>query len=84
MFKSLAEPKQSRIDAGHFMPDHLDMMLAIPPKYTVSQVLGFNLGKECVPLGQGVGGVQARLATSWGGIPGREDILSRRSGAMRC
>lgn len=36
----LAEQKQSRIVEGHLMPDHVHMLIAITPKYTVSQVVG--------------------------------------------
>ncbi len=33
----LAEQKECRIEAGHLMPDHVHMMISIPPKYAVSQ-----------------------------------------------
>ena len=32
------------------MPDHVHMMLAIPPKYAVSQVVGFIKGKSAIHL----------------------------------
>jgi REP element-mobilizing transposase RayT len=31
------------------MPDHVHMMLAIPPKYAVSQVIGYIKGKSAIP-----------------------------------
>jgi putative transposase len=37
----LAEQKQSRIEEGHLLPDHVHMLISIPPKYAVSQVIGF-------------------------------------------
>jgi putative transposase len=37
VFRKLAEQKESRIEEGHLMPDHVHMMIAIPPKYAVSQ-----------------------------------------------
>jgi putative transposase len=40
VFKRLAAQKESRIEEGHLMPDHVHMMIAIPPKYAVSQVVG--------------------------------------------
>jgi putative transposase len=40
VFRRLAEQKESRIEEGHFMPDHVHMMISIPPKYAVSQVVG--------------------------------------------
>jgi putative transposase len=41
VFRRLAEQKESRIEEGHLMPDHVHMMIRIPPKYAVSQVIGF-------------------------------------------
>ena len=39
VFRRLAEQKGSRIEEGHLMPDHVHMMISIPPKYAVSQVI---------------------------------------------
>ena len=33
VFRKLAVPKESRIEEGHLLPDHVPMMIAIPPKY---------------------------------------------------
>ena len=41
VFRRLAEQKESRIEEGHLMSDHVHMMISIPPKYAVSQVIGF-------------------------------------------
>ena len=50
VFRKLAEQKESRIEEGHLMPDHVHMMIAIPPKYAVSQVVvaggGIYQGQE--------------------------------------
>lgn len=32
------------------MPDHVHMMLSIPPKYAVSQVVGYIKGKSAIHL----------------------------------
>ena len=50
VFRKLAEQKESRIEEGHLMPDHVHMMIAIPPKYAVSQVIGFIKGKSAIHL----------------------------------
>ena len=50
MFRKLAEQKESRIEEGHLMPDHVHMMISIPPKYAVSQVIGFIKGKSAIHL----------------------------------
>src|SRR6516165_5257548 len=44
VFRALAQQKESRIEEGHLLPDHVHMMIAIPPKYAVSQVVGFIKG----------------------------------------
>jgi putative transposase len=48
VFRKLAEQKESRIEEGHLMPDHVHMMISIPPKYAVSQVIGFIKGKSAI------------------------------------
>jgi len=50
LFRKLAEQKESRIEEGHLMPDHVHMMIAIPPKYAVSQVVGYIKGKSAIHL----------------------------------
>src|SRR5271166_1280403 len=35
---------------GHLLPDHVHMMLSIPPKYAVSQVVGYIKGKSAIHL----------------------------------
>jgi putative transposase len=46
VFRKLALQKESRIAEGHLMSDHVHMMISIPPKYAVSQVIGFIKGKK--------------------------------------
>ncbi len=48
VFRRLAEQKESRIEEGHLMSDHVHMMISIPPKYAVSQVVGFIKGKSAI------------------------------------
>jgi putative transposase len=50
VFRRLALQKESRIEEGHLMPDHVHMMIAIPPKYAVSQVIGYIKGKSAIHL----------------------------------
>ena len=48
VFHRLAKQKESRIEIGHVMSDHVHMMISIPPKYSVSQVIGFIKGKSAI------------------------------------
>jgi Transposase IS200 like len=41
VFHQLAVQKESKVEEGHLMPDHVHMLLSIPPKYAVSQMAGF-------------------------------------------
>jgi putative transposase len=50
VFRRLAEQKDRRIEEGHLMSDHVHMMIRIPPKYAVSQVIGFIKGKSAIHL----------------------------------
>jgi len=50
VFRKLAEQKESRILEGHLMVDHVHMLIAIPPKYAVSQVVGYIKGNSAIHL----------------------------------
>ena len=50
VFRRLARQKESVIEEGHLMPDHVHMMISIPPKYAVSQVVGFIKGKSAIHI----------------------------------
>lgn len=50
VFRDLAQHKESRIEEGHLMADHVHMMIAIPPKYPVSSVVGYIKGKSAIHL----------------------------------
>ena len=50
VFRRLAEQKESRIEEGHLLADHVHMLISIPPKYAVSQVIGFIKGKSAIHL----------------------------------
>lgn len=50
VFHDLASRKECRIEEGHIMVDHVHMMISIPPKYSVSQVVGYIKGKSAIHL----------------------------------
>jgi putative transposase len=50
VFHRLARQKESLIEEGHMMADHVHMMISIPPKYAVSQVVGFIKGKSAIHI----------------------------------
>jgi putative transposase len=50
VFRRLAEQKESKIEEGHLLIDHVHMMIAIPPKYSVAQAIGYIKGKSAIHL----------------------------------
>ena len=50
LFRTLAEQRESTVEEGHLMPNHVHMLLSIPPKYAVSQVVGYIKGKSAIQI----------------------------------
>jgi putative transposase len=50
VLRRLAEQRESRVEEGHLMPDHVHMMISIPPKYSVAQVIGYLKGKSAIHI----------------------------------
>jgi putative transposase len=50
LFKDLALRQESQVLEGHLLPDHVHMLISIPPKYAVSQVVGFVKGKSAIQI----------------------------------
>ena len=44
----LAGQKESRIEEGHLLSDHGQMLISVPPKYAASPVVGFIKGKSAI------------------------------------
>jgi putative transposase len=55
VFRRLARQKESEIEEGRMMADHVHMMIAIPPKYSVAQVIGFIKGKSAIYIARHFG-----------------------------
>ena len=58
MFRELARQKESRVEEGHLQADHAHMLLSIPPKYAVAQVVGYLKGKSAIHIARTYGGRQ--------------------------
>lgn len=50
LLHSLARQKESKIQEGHLQPDHIHILISIPPKYSVAQVIGFIKGKSAIHI----------------------------------
>ena len=58
VFRQLAERKESQILEGHLIVDHVHMLISIPPKYAVAQVIGYLKGKSAIHIARTAGGRQ--------------------------
>jgi putative transposase len=50
VFRELAQRQESEVLEGHLMTDHVPMLLSIPPKHSVSNVMGFMKGKSAIHI----------------------------------
>ena len=50
LFHELARQRESKIEEGHLMPDHVHILISIPPKYSVAEVMGFMKGKSAIQI----------------------------------
>ena len=54
VFHRLAAQKGCKIEEGHLMPDHIHMLISIPPKQAVASILGFVKGKSSLWVAQNI------------------------------
>jgi putative transposase len=50
LLRELARQRESEIEEGHMMGDHVHILISIPPKYAVSQVVGYIKGKSAIHI----------------------------------
>ncbi|MDP6677207.1 MAG: IS200/IS605 family transposase [Pirellulales bacterium] len=50
VFRRLARQRECKIEEGHLLADHVHMMISIPPKYAVAQVVGYIKGKSAIHI----------------------------------
>lgn len=50
LLKDLAAQKECKILEGHLVLDHVHILISIPPKYSVSQAVGFIKGKSAIAI----------------------------------
>ena len=54
VFHELARCKECQIEEGHLMSDHVHILISIPPKYSVAEVIGYLKGKRSIWVAQNV------------------------------
>ena len=55
VFRDLAQQRESKIEEGHLMSDHVHKLISIPLKYAVSQMVGYIKGKSAIHLARTYG-----------------------------
>jgi putative transposase len=50
LFQQLCRQKEIGLIEGHVMPDHIHMLLSIPPKFSVAMVVGYLKGKSAIQI----------------------------------
>ncbi len=58
IFHELAKRKDCKILEGHLMRDHVHICISIPPKYSVSNVVGYIKGKAAIHIAKNFKGRQ--------------------------
>ena len=58
IFRELAQQRACKVVEGHLMIDHVHMCLSVPPKYSVSNVVGYIKGKSAISIDRHFGGRQ--------------------------
>ena len=50
VIRDLASQKECRVEEGHLRSDHIHVLISIPPKHSVSQIVGFIKGKSAIHI----------------------------------
>lgn len=85
VFRALAREKESEIIEGHLMPDHVHMLLSVPPEYAVAQVVGYIKGKSAIHIARVYAGGRRNFVGQhfwarayWVSTVGRDEASVRR------
>ena len=69
VFHELASQRRSQILEGHMVQDHVHMLIRIPPKYSVAEVIGYLKGKSAIAVARQFGARKRNFNGEqfWGG-----------------
>ncbi len=62
VLRELAQHKESEILEGRMLLDHVHLLIAIPPQYAVSQVVGYVKGKSAIHIARAYLGRERNFA----------------------
>jgi len=85
VIRELAGQKECLVEEGHLMADHVHMMISIPPKYSVAQVMGYIKGKTAIHIARVYAGRRRSFVGQqfwargyWVSTVGRDEAAVRR------
>ena len=61
VLRRLARQRESDVEEGHLLADHVHMMISIPPKHSVADVIGYIKGKSAIHIAREFAGSAAQL-----------------------
>jgi putative transposase len=62
IFHGLFRQKECVVVEGHLMSDHVHVLVSMPPKYAVSQVVGFVKGKSAIHIARNHAGHRRNMS----------------------
>ena len=85
IFRELAGQRECEIIEGHLMIDHVHLLISVPPKYAVAQVMGFINGKSAIHIARVYAGRRRNFAGQhfwargyWVSTVGKNEAAVRR------
>jgi putative transposase len=58
IIRQLCRQKDVELIEGHAMPDHIHLVLSVPPKYSIAMVLGYLKGKSAIHIHRAIHGIK--------------------------
>jgi putative transposase len=80
ILRELCQQRGIELLEGKTMPDHVHMLLSVPPKYSIAHTIGFLKGKSAVRIHRNVLKTKALCSVA---AFGQEDTVSARLAGMK-
>ena len=61
IFRQLCRQKEIELVKGNALPDHVHLLLSVPPKYSIANTVGFLKGKSAIRISRDLGKVKGSL-----------------------
>ena len=61
ILRQLCRQKEIELVEGHAMPDHVHLLLSVPPKFSIANTVGFLKGKSAIRINRDLGKVKGTM-----------------------